>query len=108
MHHVSLGETQSPNGALKGGERRRNRRFTVRPSRSNSVPMVLAAGHAPSGRRRSSQARTLTGPQVGCARRTSRQATAIAPSSDQGRRSGARERSTRPASPSAACRDTHL
>jgi hypothetical protein len=77
MHHTSLAAPQCANGTLDGGPRRRTRRLTVKPSRSNSVPIVLAAGHAVRGTRRSSHARTFTGPQVRCARRTARQRSAI-------------------------------
>ncbi len=62
MHHTSLAAPQCANGVLDGELRRRNRRLTVKPSRSNSVPMLLAAGHAVRGARRSSQARTFTVP----------------------------------------------
>src|SRR5262245_38452696 len=53
MHHTSLGPPHCENGALEGGLRRRNLRATVRPSRSNSAPIVLAAGHLVAGQRRS-------------------------------------------------------
>ena len=85
MHHTSLAAAHAANGAVRGGTRRRNRRFTVKPSRSNKAPIVL-------GSRRCSQARTFTGPQLGCARRTDRHAPAISSDNDRTRRCGARER----------------
>ena len=96
MHQTLLAARQSANGRLQGGLRRRNRRLTVRPSRSNSAPIVLAAGQLISGARRSSQARTFTGPQLRCARRTARHLAAIAASSACGWWCGDRDRSTRP------------
>src|SRR5215471_2298573 len=72
MHHTSFGAPQWPNGAVEGGLRRRRRRFTVKPSRSNSAPMVLTAGHAVRGHRSVNHPRTFTGPQLGCARRKAR------------------------------------
>ena len=70
MHQTSLAAPQWPNGALEGGLRRRSLRFTVRPSRSNKRPIVLAAGQSIEGACRSRKARTFKGPQVGCALRT--------------------------------------
>ena len=70
---------------------------------------MLAAGQgAPEGRLRSSQARTFTGPQVGCARRTSRQASASSAATACGWLSGARDRSASPATPSARQRASQL
>src|SRR5258708_23960384 len=96
MHHTSLAAVHSANGALDGGLRRRSFRFTVNPSRSNNAPIVLAAGHSICTLFRSSHARTFTGPQVGCARRTARQRSAISSGSACAWCSGARERSSRP------------
>jgi hypothetical protein len=53
MHQTSLAAPQWANGALDGGLRRRSLRFTVSPSRSNSSPIELAAGHAVEGDLRS-------------------------------------------------------
>ena len=75
---------------VEGGPRRLNRRLTVSPSRSNSVPMLLAAGQAVCGLSRSSQVFTFAGPQVGCARRTPRQASTMSPASAWGCLRGAR------------------
>jgi hypothetical protein len=98
--HTSLAPVQAANGAPAGGTRRRSRRFTVSPSRSNKAPIVLATGQRVSGARRRRNARTFTGPQVGCARRTTRQRSAIAALTACGRVRGARERSASPATPS--------
>jgi hypothetical protein len=53
MHQISLAASQCAKGALDGGLRRRSFRFTVNPSRSNSSPIVLTAGHSVPGARRS-------------------------------------------------------
>ena len=55
-----------------GGARRQRRRARTRPRCCNRAPMVLGAGHAVSGARPCSQARSLRGPQLGCAVRTAR------------------------------------
>jgi hypothetical protein len=108
MHHTSFAAPHAANGALAGGPRRRRRRSSVRPSRSNRAPIVLAAGQPTCGGGRSSQARTFTGPQVGCARRTARQRSTIAAATACGWRSGARARSSNPATPASRYRSSHL
>ncbi len=89
--HV-VGCTAMRKGTLESGLRRRKRRLTVKPSRSNSAPIVLAAGHSLCGTHRTSHARTFAGPQVGCARRTAKHRSATASIIACGWLSGARER----------------
>jgi hypothetical protein len=99
MHQTSLAAPQWAKGALDGGLLRRSLRFTVSPSRSNKRPIVLAAGQSIEGACRSRKARAFKGPQVGWARRTARQRSAISSPIARGRLSGARERSSKPSTP---------
>src|ERR1700756_1809142 len=70
-HHTRFGPFACANGSVYGATRRRFRRVTTSPSRFNSAPIVLAAGHFLPGSSRSNTRFNFRGPQLMCAPRRS-------------------------------------
>ena len=70
-HHTRFGPSACASGSLYGAVRRRFRRATINPSRFNSAPIVLAAGHTRPGSLSSSTRFNFRGPHRLCASRSS-------------------------------------
>jgi len=100
-HQTSLGPRASEKGCVTGSARRRRRRSGTSPRRLSRSPMLLAAGHCSCGCKRSRCAFSLRGPQSTRRFRSFTISASISGSSPCAGRSGARERSCRPAGPSA-------